>query len=156
MKTAELVMLRTWRKPAKLFSDFNTLQFAAVTSLVVFIILLVFLVHAKPFHTGSVVDLPRVDHPVSMPSANREDAMVVYVLRDGKVYFVAEQVRPADLAEKIADRLRDRSVEKKIYFKVDMRADWRAVKPALNSVRSAGILRVAFPADQWKSAAFQM
>lgn len=34
MRAAEFAMLQTWRKPAKLFSDFSTLQFACVMALV--------------------------------------------------------------------------------------------------------------------------
>jgi biopolymer transport protein ExbD len=74
------------RRSPKLFSDFNTLQFASMMSLVVFVILLVFMTFPVDHHGGSV-DLPKVLHPVSMPGANRGDAMIVTITRDGKVYF---------------------------------------------------------------------
>ncbi|HKV80999.1 MAG TPA: biopolymer transporter ExbD [Candidatus Sulfotelmatobacter sp.] len=155
MKTAELVMLQSWRKPAKLFSDFNTPQFACVTSLVMFIPLLVLLTWPTPYHHGSV-DLARVHHPVSMPAADREDAMTVVVTRDGKVYFAVEQVNPTDLPQKIADRLKDHSVERKVYIKADMRARWGTVKQVLDAVHAAGLMRVAFLVDQKRSAALPM
>lgn len=139
----ELFMLQSWRKPTKLFSDFDTLQFASVMGLVVFVLLLVFLVWTPPFHHGSV-DLPKVLHPVSMPGANREDAIIISITRDGKVYFGAEQVNATDLPQRIADRLKDQSVERKAYIKADMRARWGGVKPVLDAVHTAGILRVAF------------
>lgn len=145
--TADLPMLLTWRKPAKLFSDFNTLQFASVMSLVVLVLLVVFLVWTPPFHHGSV-DLPKVLHPVSMPNADSEDAMVVSVTRDGKVYFGADWVNCADLSRKITDRLKDRSAERKVYIKADTRARWGHVKQVLGAVHAAGILRVAFLTDQ--------
>ena len=140
-------MLQSWRKPAKLFSDFNTLQFASVMTLVVFVLLLVFMVHAEPFHHGTAV-LPKVLHPVFMPGADREDAMTVNVTRDGKVYFGVEHVRVDELPQKIADRLKDDTVERKIYIKADMRARWGSVKQVLDSVRAAGLMRVAFLVDE--------
>lgn len=140
-------MLQSWRKPVKLFSDFNTLQFASVMGLVVLVPLVVFLVWTPPFHHGSV-DLPKVLHPVSMPNADREDAMIVHVTRDGKVYFGAEHINPADLRQRIADRLKDHGVERKVYIKADMRARWGSVKQVLEAVHTAGILRVAFLTDQ--------
>lgn len=140
-------MLQSWRKPVKLFSDFNTLQFASVMGLVVLVPLVVFLVWTPPFHHGSV-DLPKVLHPVSMPNADREDAMIVHVTRDGKVYFGAEHITPADLRQRIADRLKDHGVERKVYIKADMRARWGSVKQVLEAVHTAGILRVAFLTDQ--------
>jgi biopolymer transport protein TolR len=148
-------MLRSWRKPAKLFSDFNTLQFAGVMSLVMFVLLMVFMVQTQPFHSGSV-DLPRVNHPVSMLGADRADAMVVNVTRDGKVYFGVEQVRADALPQKIADRLKDHNVERKVYIKADTRARWGAVKDVVDGVRAAGLMRVAFLVDQRRSAALHL
>jgi len=147
-------MLKSWRTPPTLFRDFNTFQFAGVMGVVIFVVLLLFMTNSSGYHYGSSVNLPKVFHPVSMPSANREDAMIVNVTRDGKVYFGVEQVRPAELPQKIADRLKDRSVERKIYIKADMRARWGTVKPVLDGVRAAGILRVAFLAYQRQSASF--
>ena len=155
MKTAELG-LRSWRKPAKLFGDFNTLEFASVMSMVVFVLLLVFMVRTEPFHCGNSSDLPKVNHPVSMPGADREDAMIVNVTRDGKIYFAVEQVHPADLPNKIADRLKDRSVERKVYIRADTRARWGNVKQVLEGVQAAGLMRVAFLVDQRHLAAFHM
>lgn len=148
-------MLQSWRKPAKLFSDFNTPQFACVMSLVVFIVLLVCLTWPTPYHHGSV-DLARVGHPVSMPGAEREDAMIVHVTRDGKVYFGSEQVSATSLPQKIAARLKEPGVERKVYIKADMRARWRDVKPVLDGVRAAGLMRVAFLVDERRSAALHM
>ena len=144
-------MLQSWRKPAKLFSDFNTLQFACVMSMVVFVILLVFMT-IPPHHHGTSVDLPKVLHPISMPAANREDAMIVNVTRDGKVYFGVEQVRLDALSQKIADCLKDHTVERKVYIKADMRARWGAVKGVVDNVRAAGLMRVAFLVEQRDSA----
>src|SRR5215467_11093741 len=128
MKAAELVMLQTWRKPAKLFGDFNTLQFASVMAMVVFVMLLVFM--TIPTHHGGVaVDLPKVLHPVVMRGADREDALKISITRDGKVFFGTEQVVVADLSAKIADRLKDKTVERKVYIVADMRARWGSIKP---------------------------
>jgi len=139
------------RTSPRLFSDLNTLQFASVMAMVVFVMLLVFMTITTPYHHGGGVDLPRVLHPVAMRGADREDAMKVAITRDGKVYFGTEQVRFGDLPEKIQDRLKDREVERKVYVVADMRARWGGVKLALDGVRSAGIIRVAFLADEGRS-----
>jgi len=156
MKTAALVMLQSWRKPAKLFSDFNTLPFACVMSLVVFVLLLVFLTNGGPICRGTSIDLAKVGHPVSMPGAGREDAMIVNITRDGKVYFTVDQIAPANLPQKIADRLNDRSVERQVYIRVDLRARWGTVRQVIEGVQAAGLVRVAFLVDQRRSDAFPM
>jgi len=135
------------RRPLKIFSDFNTLQFASVMGLVVFVLLLVFMTIPTGSY-GVSAGLPKVLHPVAMPGANREDAMKISILRDGHVYFGADRVAPANLPGKISDRLKDRDVERKVYITADARARWGTVKLVLQAVHDAGILRVAFLVDQ--------
>jgi len=140
-------MPRKDRTPPKLFSDFNTLQFASVMCMVMLVPLVIFM--TLPVHHGGYsVDLPKVLHPVAMPEANREDAMIINITRDGKVYFGTEQVSPITLSAKLADRLKGHATERKVYIKADMRARWGTIKPVLDGVHAAGILRVAFLVDQ--------
>jgi biopolymer transport protein TolR len=146
-------MLQTWRNSSRLFRDFNTLQFAGVMSMVIFVLLLIFMTIPTHPHHGISVDLAKVSHPVPMPGVLREDAMQVWVTRDGKLYFGSDQILAEALPGKIQQRLEDRDVERKVYIKADMRARWGSVKPVLDGVRSAGILRVAFLADQRRIAA---
>jgi len=134
--------MRKVRTASKLFSDFNTLQFASVMAMVVFVMLLVFMTIPTGHH-GTSVDLPYVSHPVSMPGAGREDAMLVTITRDGKAYLGPDQVNVINLPAKIHDRLKDRDVERKVYVKADMRVRWGTVALVLDGIRSAGIIRVA-------------
>lgn len=148
-------MLHSWRRPAKLFTDFNTPQFASAMSMVVFVVLIIFTTMPTPHH-GMYPDLPKVDHPMSMRGADREDTMRIFVLRDGKVYFGSEQVDPTDLPQRIADLLKDDRVERKVYVVADSRARWGTVKPVLDAAYTAGIWRVAFMVDQRPASALHM
>jgi biopolymer transport protein ExbD/biopolymer transport protein TolR len=122
-------------------------------AMVLFVLLLIFMT-VPTHHYGVSADLPRVWHPVSMPGALRDDAMKVSILRDGQVYFCNERVWSDDLGRRIQDRLKDRSVERKVYITADARARYGTVKAVLDGVRSAGILRVAFLADQRRVPSF--
>src|SRR5262250_1127213 len=103
MRAVDVAMLARWRRPPKLFSDFNTLSFAGVMGLVMFVMLLVLMMAPKFGGIGS--DVPWVSHAVSMPAANREDAIKVFITRDGKVYMGVQQIDPSRLPEKISDCL---------------------------------------------------
>ena len=116
--------------------------------LVLFVILLVFMTIPTDYHRGGSVDLPKVLHPVAMRGADREDAIKIAITRDGKVYVGTEQTNAAELPAKIQDHLKDREVERKVYITADMRARWDRVEMVLDGVRSAGIIRVAFLANQ--------
>jgi len=74
--------------------------------------------------------------------------MLVVVTRNGQIYFGSDHIAADSLVGRIQDRLKDRDVERKVYIKADSRARWGTVKPVLDGVRSAGILRVAFLVDQ--------
>ena len=140
------------RRSPNLFSDFNNLQFASVTALVMFVmfvLLLAFMTEARPDSGGVPVNAPKVLHPVSMPGGNREDAMTITIFRDGQVYFRSDRVSDlSELPTKIKAYLKDPDVEHKVYIKADARARWGTVKLVLQGVHDAGIARVAFLADQ--------
>jgi len=138
------------RRSAKLFSDFNSLQFSSVMAIVVFVVLVPSMTYTRP-HGGVAIDLPKVSQPASMPSANRKDAMLVTLTRDGQVWFGTDPVYDDSLPDKIIERLKDHGVERKVYIKADMRARWGGMKEVLDGVRSAGIIRVAFLADQQRA-----
>jgi len=129
------------RRPNQLISGIDVTAFAGI------MIALLFL-----FMTPSVdiearrevyVDLPLVWHPVSMPHANREDAMIIAITRDGKIFFGLEQVIPDDLPVVIRERINQGS-EKKVYIKADERAKYGWVAEVLDNVRSAGIEKIGF------------
>ena len=144
-------MLRKHHRSERLFSDVNTIQFASVMGMVVFVLLLVFMT-MPTHHHGVSVDIPKVSHPVSMPGAVRENAMQVAIMRNGDVFFGTDRVNSQDLPRMIADRMKDKSIERKVYIRADARTYWGTVKVALDGVRAAGILRVAFLVDSRRSS----
>jgi len=131
----------------KVFSSVDTTAFASILVVLVFVVWIAQATSYNPHH-GVSADLPNVSHPVPMPGAARDDAMQITILRDGKIFFGTDRIWSGDLTQKIQDRLKDREVERKVYITADMRVGWGAVKPVLEQVRSAGILRVAFMANQ--------
>ena len=143
-------MLRPRRRPPQLFTDFNTLAFACVTSMVLFVLVLAFMTQAAPHHGWVSADLPKVLHPVSIPGAVREDAIRITIQRDGNVYIGNDRVTQAQLPVKIRERLQDLAVERKVYVVADFRARWGSVKSVLEGIRSAGILRVTFLVNERK------
>src|SRR5271157_1841407 len=136
-------MLPRHTRSMKLFCNIDPSALAAVG----FVLLLVMMIAPQPHH-GYGPDLPHVLHPVSMAGANREDAMVIAVLRDGAVYFGRDKVQPELLRSKILERLRDHTIETRVYIRADGRVWYHTVKEVLDEVRSAGIERVAFLVDQ--------
>jgi biopolymer transport protein TolR len=111
------------------------------------------LMEATRHHHGSGPDLPKVAHTTFMPHADRWDALLVAVARDGSVYFGTDKVLSEELPAKILEKARDRSVERKIYIKADARAKYGAVEGVLDAIRSARIGKIAFLVDEQKPIA---
>jgi biopolymer transport protein TolR len=93
------------------------------------------------------VDLARVSSPADMRGADREDALVVAITRNGQIWFATDQITPENLPAAILDRVRT-GAERRVYIKADMRARYGAVARVLDSVRAAGIEQVAFIVDK--------
>jgi biopolymer transport protein ExbD/biopolymer transport protein TolR len=81
-----------------------------------------------------------------MQDANREDALLIAIQRDGRIWFDKETITSDRLAAKIRERLGNGS-EPKVYIRVDARAKYGTVLEVLNRVRFAGVENIAFLVD---------
>jgi biopolymer transport protein ExbD len=131
------VRQRNSRSPG-LISDIDASAFRGI--LVVLLFLLMMLTQTP--HHGVSADLPKVWHPISMPGANREDALIVSILRDGTMYF-GKRPGPATCLHKF-EKCGPRGAEKKIYIRADERLRYVSVREVLAAVRSAGVEKIAF------------
>lgn len=139
--------VRKLHRSLRIFSSVDATAFASILVVLVFLVWIAQAASYNP-HYGVSADLPHVSHLVSMPGAARDDAMKITILRDGQVYFDTDRIWSGDLTQKIQDRLKDREVERKVYITADARVGWGTVKAVLEQVRSAGILKAAFLANQ--------
>jgi biopolymer transport protein ExbD/biopolymer transport protein TolR len=84
------------------------------------------------------VDMAKVNDPTNMPDADKEDAIVVAITRDGGVFLGQNRVALAELGGLVRDKLSDKP-GKTIYVRADARAQFRAVEDAIDAVRTAGV-----------------
>jgi biopolymer transport protein ExbD/biopolymer transport protein TolR len=105
---------------------------------VMLVLLIIFMVITPMLQNKVSVDMAKVENAVAMPDADKEDAIVVAVTRDGGVFLGQDKVAPSELGTKVADKLADKP-GKTIYVRADARAQYRAVEDAIDSVRTAGV-----------------
>jgi biopolymer transport protein ExbD/biopolymer transport protein TolR len=105
---------------------------------VMLVLLIIFMVITPMLQNKVAVDLAKTDNPTAMPDADKEDAVVVAVTRDGNTYLGQNRVPMADLGTKVADMLANKTT-KQIYVRADARAHYGAVSDAIDSVRTAGV-----------------
>ncbi len=105
---------------------------------VMLVLLIIFMVITPMLQNKVNVDLAKVDNPTAMPDADKEDAVVVAVTRDGRVFLGQDKVATGELGAKVRDKLADKP-GKTIFVRADARAQFRAVEDAIDAVRSAGV-----------------
>jgi len=99
---------------------------------------------------GVPVDMAKVNSPKDMQDADKEDALLVAVTRDDKVFFGTDQIKVDDLTQKLKDRLANRT-DKTVFLKADMRAKFGWVVEVVDNVRAAGVDQLGLLTDQKKS-----
>src|SRR5579863_431886 len=105
---------------------------------VMLVLLIIFMVITPMLQQKVQVDMAKVDNPVPMPDADKEDAIVVAVTRDGGVYLGQDHIATSELGAKVRDKLAD-TPGKTIFVRADARAQFRAVEDAIDAVRTAGV-----------------
>ena len=117
---------------------------------VMLVLLIIFMVITPMLQKGVSVDLAKVNNPTQMPDADKEDALLVAIMRDGKVFFGNDQISPDALTEKIKDRLANR-VDKRVFIRADARAKYGTVVEIVDNVRAAGVDDLGLLTEQRKT-----
>ena len=103
------------------------------------VLLIIFMVVTPLLQKGVSVDLARTKNPREMKEADRDDAIIVAVTRDGKI-FLRDELIPAKekLSEKVKDMLATK-VDKTVYIRSDRRAKYGEVVDVVDIVRASGV-----------------
>src|SRR6266852_1111733 len=105
---------------------------------VMLVMLIIFMVITPMLSKGVSVDLVKTKNPITMQSADKEDAVLVAISRDGKAFLGKDQIKPKDLPQKIKDMLANR-LDKTCYLKADSRARYEKVVDVVNNMRAGGV-----------------
>jgi biopolymer transport protein ExbD/biopolymer transport protein TolR len=115
-------------------SDINVTPMADV----MLVLLIIFMVVTPMLQKGVSVDMAKAENPRQMPDADKEDAVVLAVTRDGKMYLQADAVRLDEITPKVKDRISTK-LDKTVYVKSDARAKYGDVVNVIDNVRAAGV-----------------
>jgi len=118
---------------------------------VMLVLLIIFMVVTPMLQKGISVDMAKVNNPEQMPDADKEDALLVSITRNGEVFFGSEKISVDNLTTKVKDRLVNRP-DKRVYVKADMRARFGSVVQVVDSVRAAGVDDLGLLTDQRKTS----
>jgi biopolymer transport protein ExbD len=116
---------------------------------VMLVLLIIFMVITPLLSKGVSVDMVKTRNPITMEAADKEDAIVVAVTRDGKTFLGSDPVVTDALPGKVKDLLLNR-VDKMVYIKSDSRARYEKVTEAVDGLRGAGVDQVGLLTEKIK------
>jgi biopolymer transport protein ExbD len=114
---------------------------------VMLVLLIIFMVITPMLSKGVSVDMVKTKNPIAMHEADKSDAILVAVTRDGKVFLGSTQILPEDLPPKIKDLLTNK-LDKTVFVKADQRARYEKVVDVVDNLRAAGVDQLGLLTEQ--------
>ena len=118
----------------------NTISAINVTPMVdvMLVLLIIFMVITPMLSKGVSVDMVRTRNPIAMEDADKEDAVVVAVTRDGRVFLGRGQSSLDELGRTVGDIIENK-LDKTVYIKSDARTRYAGVVEVVNILRTEGV-----------------
>ena len=126
-------MARRLKTEKKAIVDINVTPMVDV----MLVLLIIFMVITPMLSKGVSVDMVRTRNHIAMDEADREDALVVAVTRDGNVFLGRTKIEASEFGAQAKEVLANR-LDKTVYVKSDQRARYERVVEVVNILRSAG------------------
>ena len=105
---------------------------------IMLVLLIIFMVITPMLHKGVAVNMASAENVDKMQAADRDDAIIVAITRDGKTYLGNKEVSLEEISGDIKDQLSNR-LDKTVYIRSDARAKYGDVVKAVDQVRAAGV-----------------
>jgi biopolymer transport protein ExbD len=124
------------KKAPPVVSDINVTPMVDV----MLVLLIIFMVVTPMLSKGVTVDMVKTNNPIPMQNADKEDAIIAAITRDGKVFLSpgVKLMPAAELPGAVKDLLANR-LDKTVYIKADRRARYEKVVDVVDNLRAAGV-----------------
>jgi len=105
---------------------------------VMLVLLIIFIVVTPMLSKGISVEMAKTKNPIAMNNADKEDAVLIAISRDGRTYLGTDQMAPENLPAKVKDLLTNK-LDKTVYIRADARARYERVVEVVDNLRTAGV-----------------
>jgi biopolymer transport protein ExbD len=105
---------------------------------IMLVLLIIFMVVTPMLQKTHQVDLAPTNNPQDMKNADKDDAIVVAISRDGHIFLGNNETKKEELTDLVKDRISSR-LDKTVYVKSDARAKYGDVVAVVDEIRSAGV-----------------
>jgi biopolymer transport protein ExbD len=105
---------------------------------IMLVLLIIFMVITPMLHKGVSVEMAAAQNVDKMQAADKDNAIIVAVTRDGKTYLGNQQISLNQITDEVKTKISNR-LDKTVYIRADARAKYGDVVKAVDAVRSAGV-----------------
>jgi len=114
---------------------------------IMLVLLIIFMVVTPMLQKGLTVDMARVANPEDLPNADKDDAVIVAVTRDGAIFLGNTRTELDVVSSQVRDLISGR-IDKTVFIKSDSRAKYGEVVKLVDEIRSAGVDNVGLLTDK--------
>jgi len=105
---------------------------------IMLVLLIIFMVITPMLQKTTPVDLAMTNNAHEMKDADKDDAIVVAVTKDGSIYLKNVKTQKENITDQVKDAISNR-LDKTVYVKSDARAKYGDVVAVIDEIRSAGV-----------------
>jgi biopolymer transport protein ExbD/biopolymer transport protein TolR len=116
---------------------------------VMLVVLIIFMVITPMLSKSIPVDKALTRNPIVMADADKEDAVIVAITRDGQTFLSPglQKIEATELAPKVKDLLQNRA-SKMVYINADGRAKYEKVEDVVDNLRAGSVDEVGLLTEQ--------
>src|SRR5579863_3833839 len=114
---------------------------------IMLVLLIIFMVVTPMLQKTHQVDLASAKSARDMKDADKDDAIVVAVTRDGSLYMGNSKIKKEEITGTIKDQIANK-LDKTVYVKSDARAKYGDVVAVVDEIRSAGVDQLGLLTEQ--------
>jgi biopolymer transport protein ExbD len=119
---------------------------------IMLVLLIIFMVVTPMLQKGVSVDMANVNNPREMQDADKDDAIIVAVTRNGDIFLGNTKMAKEDVTGQVKDRIANR-LDKTVYVKSDARAKYGDVVAVVDEIRSAGVDQLGLLTEKTQKSA---
>jgi biopolymer transport protein ExbD len=105
---------------------------------IMLVLLIIFMVVTPMLQKGISVDMAQVRNPREMQEADREDAVIIAITRDHRIYLGTDPIPVDQITARVSDMMANK-LNKVVYIRSDARAKYGEVVRVVDEVRAAGV-----------------
>ena len=117
---------------------------------IMLVLLIIFMITTPLLQEGITVNLPNAKNPLEDKDATTNDAIVIALNRDGRLFLKKQMITEADLYEYLTQRYSSGEINRTVFLRADETLDYGRVVQIVDGCRQAGVDRIGLMAEKEK------